>query len=143
VERLKEVGAWMKANGEAIYGTTATPLEHLSWGRCTKEGYGRGDDALSHLFDWPTDGKLVVPGLMQKVDFAKLLADGTKLKTDANAQGLVIQVPSAAPDKISSTIVVQMVRSVALRIASKHKGWHSEPRHGAEFPSFNLDHDCV
>ena len=46
VERLKEMGAWLKVNGEAIYGTTASPIPFLSWGRCT-----RRDDALYfHVF---------------------------------------------------------------------------------------------
>jgi len=37
VVRLKEVGNWMHANGEAIYGTTASPFtQPLPWGRVTK-----------------------------------------------------------------------------------------------------------
>ncbi len=37
VQRLREVGRWMHRNGEAIYGTTASPFKKLAWGRATKK----------------------------------------------------------------------------------------------------------
>jgi len=37
VERLREIGKWMKVNGASIYGTTASPFYRLAWGRCTKK----------------------------------------------------------------------------------------------------------
>ena len=33
----------MKVNGEAIYGTKASPFEKLAWGRCTQKRLGGGD----------------------------------------------------------------------------------------------------
>ena len=38
VERLRGVGAWMKVNGEAIYGTTASPFSHLAVGPLHAQG---------------------------------------------------------------------------------------------------------
>ena len=35
IERLKQIGYWMKVNHDAIYGTTASPFKRLAWGRCT------------------------------------------------------------------------------------------------------------
>ena len=62
VERLKEIGKWMKTNSESIYGTTASPFENIPWGRCTKKDAGNGITQLYlHVFDWPEDGKLEVP----------------------------------------------------------------------------------
>ncbi len=37
IARLKQVGAWMKVNGEAVYGTKASPLAAVSWGRSNQE----------------------------------------------------------------------------------------------------------
>src|SRR5581483_5021170 len=108
VERLKAVGAWMKVNGLAIHGTTASPFPALPWGRCTKKVSGHGTILYLHVFNWPADGRLVVPGLENKVNSARLLATGKRLKHSVSGNDLVIEVPAAAPDKISSTVVVQI-----------------------------------
>jgi alpha-L-fucosidase len=106
VERLKAIGAWMKVNGESIHGTTASPFENLAWGRCTRKVDGRKTTLYLHVFDWPKDGRLIVPGLTAKVQEARLLADRTKLATAPGIDGLVVSVPSTAPDPISSTVVL-------------------------------------
>lgn len=110
VDRLKEIGAWMKVNGEAIYGTTASPFDKQpAWGRCTKKVTRKGGTLYLHVFDWPADGNLVVPSLQGMVKSARLLATGKKLamNVDANDE-LVISVPKEAPDKISSTIKLEV-----------------------------------
>ena len=61
-DSLKVIGEWMDVNGEAIYGTKASPFEKLSWGRCSQKSLPGGKTRLYlHIFDWPADGKLVVP----------------------------------------------------------------------------------
>jgi len=107
IERLKAVGAWMKVNGEAIYGTTATPFKRLPWGRCTKKISGDETTLYLHVFNWPGDGKLVVPGLKNSVSSAVLLAGGRKLKFSTTGDAVEIEVPATAPDPISSTVVLK------------------------------------
>jgi alpha-L-fucosidase len=105
VERLKEIGGWMKVNGEAIYGTTKNPLKpQPSWGRITQ----KGETLYLHVFDWPAEGKLLVPGLKKKIVSATVLATGEKIQTSAEVDGMMLSVPAAAPDPISSTIVLKL-----------------------------------
>ena len=105
LERLKAVGAWMKVNGAAVYGTSQSPLKSQpAWGRVTQK-----DNTLYlHVFNWPDDGKLVVPGLKNKISSANLLASGDKLKTSSDEAGVTVSVPANAPDKISTTIILKL-----------------------------------
>jgi alpha-L-fucosidase len=53
VQRLAEIGRWMKANGEAIYQTSASPFPKLPFdGRCT----AKANKLFLHVFTWPSDG---------------------------------------------------------------------------------------
>jgi alpha-L-fucosidase len=105
VDRLQMIGKWMKVNGEAIYGTTASPFPKIQpWGRCTKRI--AGDRTLLYLLvlEWPKDGRLVLPALKNKVESAALLAGGAKLETTNGEEGVSIAVPSMAPDADCSVI---------------------------------------
>jgi alpha-L-fucosidase len=107
VERLKEVGAWMKVNHEAIYATHASPFKRLPWGRCTVAA--DGIILYLHVFNWPGDGNLAVPGLTTTPKTAYLLAaPKTRLAFDSTSSGVIIHTPTTAPDKISSTVVLKL-----------------------------------
>lgn len=108
LERLKEIGDWMNVNSVAIYATSASPFKKLPWGRCTEKVAGENTILYLHVWNWPTDGKLLVPGLSNTIKSAKLLATGEKLKTSAASDGIVIEIPPTAPDPISSTIVLKL-----------------------------------
>ncbi len=72
VTRLNAMGEWMKQNSAAIYGTKASPFPRLPFfGRATQ----KGNVVYLHVFQWPADGKLHVPGLRNIVQSARLLAD--------------------------------------------------------------------
>jgi len=103
-QSLKEMGDWLKINGGAIYGTQASPFPFLSWGRATR----KGQTIYLHVFDWPKDGKLIVP-LGNKITGAHLLADAkTALKIKAGKTSSVIQLPNYAPDKVASVVAIQI-----------------------------------
>ncbi|MEI6534766.1 MAG: alpha-L-fucosidase [Verrucomicrobiaceae bacterium] len=103
-DRLNGIGAWTKANGESIYGTTASPFGELPWGRATqKEGR-----LFLHVFVWPNDGKLFLPLANQPVKVALLAAPDQALPSNSNDKGLTITLPAEAPDKIDSVIVIDL-----------------------------------
>ena len=104
VERLEAMGAWLDVNGEAIYGTKRGPLQGLPGCRTTQ---GAGCVYL-HVFDWPADGRIALPGLAGSIRAAYLLADGarTPLPVAQTADGVTIQGPAVAPDPHASVIVL-------------------------------------
>ncbi|MDZ7358430.1 MAG: alpha-L-fucosidase, partial [candidate division KSB1 bacterium] len=75
IDRLKAIGQWMKVNGSAIYATHASPFKYLAWGRCTQQPMEGGTRLYLHVFDWPKDGKLEVPGIYNSAKNAYLLSD--------------------------------------------------------------------
>ena len=106
IKLLKEVGAWMKVNGEAIYGTTASPFKRLPWGRCTTKDAGADTLLYLHVLDWPADGLLPLPGLANPVKSATLLAGGASLGVENSAIGPALRLPAAAPDAVCSVVKV-------------------------------------
>jgi len=76
VQRLADIGEWMRVHGEAIYGTQASPFRSLPWGRCTQKAIEANPTRLYlHVFDWPADGRLRVPGLLNEVRQARVLSE--------------------------------------------------------------------
>ena len=104
---MREIGKWMATNGEAIYGTTASPFDKPTWGRYTAKP-GR---LYAHVFDWPQDGVLKIPASDRKIARVYLLADSDEkpLKTEAGSDAVTICVPAQAPDANVSVIAVEYV----------------------------------
>jgi len=128
IARLKTIGQWMNVNGEAIYATQASPFGLLPWGRCTKKEENGKTILYFSVFDWPTNGKLIVPGLTNQVVKASLLAGGKKIQTTASKEGLVLAVPATAPDAIASVVKVEVKGNVTDHTS---KGAKKEMKSGA------------
>ena len=106
VERLREVGQWMKVNSEAVYGAEPSPFPYeFEWGSITR----KPGKLYLHLIDWPA-GEFVLYGLQSPVRAARLLADPGKsltVKQTVEADGvhvLRIQLPPVAPDRNASVV---------------------------------------
>lgn len=99
---LRGVGAWMRVNGEAIHGTTASPFDRLPWGRATQ----KSGVLFLHVHDWPTDGRLVVP-MKGRVRTAAILGGGaitSWIASDAHGGQLVLEVPPAPVDAACTVV---------------------------------------
>ncbi len=104
VERLREYGRWLQANQESIYGTSASLFRRLPWGCSTT----KGNTLYLHVFDWPADGRLVIPGLRTPVARASILVSQKALMTKAEDAGIVVSLPEKAPDDVASVIKLEL-----------------------------------
>jgi len=93
VERLAAVGNWLKTNGEAIYGTKASPFaKPLKWGRATS----KPGKLYLHVFGRNLN-EIVLPGLTTTVKALYRLEKGPSdngLPWTSGADGLKVSLPS-------------------------------------------------
>jgi len=114
VDRLTEVGKWVKVNSDAVYGTGPSPFPYeLPWGIITT----KPGKVYLHVFDWPQK-ELALYGLKSKVKNAYLLSGGKKLKLSQSNDpakdhyAITVNLPASAPDKNDSVIVLETVGDV-------------------------------
>lgn len=108
IDRLKAIGDWMKVNGESVYGTSASPFEHIPWGRVTQKKAVDKTLLYLHVFDWPADGKLQLNGLGNDPLKVYRLANGEKLNFARNENTIGISLPATAPDTINTVLVMEI-----------------------------------
>ena len=87
VRLFKEIGNWMKVNGDAIYGTRANPFnEEFQWGRVTRK-----EDNKFYLliYNKPADGTITLPCTFKKVK-AIVLKDGQKVSVSKSVAGKTV-----------------------------------------------------
>jgi len=129
LERLKEIGAWLKVNGEAIYGAGPTAFGYelgkpgkpdrkghptsvgtLDW-RCTTRppvsGSAQAGKLYIHLLKWPA-GKFELSGVKYKIAKAYLLAGPDKtLPVTQSDEHVTVQLPAQAPDPVASVLCLE------------------------------------
>lgn len=89
--RLKEMGEWLRENGESIYGTTAGDIEEQPWGVTTR----KGNVLYLHILNLDKD-QLVLPK-KYKVKSATLLDGSQKVEVISRKSETVLkfgEVPS-------------------------------------------------
>jgi alpha-L-fucosidase len=93
VTRLREIGAWLGANGEAVYGTEGGPYRPTSWITSTR----KGNIIYLHLLGRISDTlRLPVPGARSVTRVAFL--HGRPLPYRASGGQLEIVLPPSLPD---------------------------------------------
>ena len=106
VARLRKIGAWMKVNGESIYGAEGTPFWPLPrWvDGCTV----KGNKLYLHFFDWPTE-PVVIEGLLNDVRRVYLLRDGADVPFKKQGDRLAFEPIPLLPDPYDTVVVVELV----------------------------------
>ncbi|HTY88418.1 MAG TPA: alpha-L-fucosidase [Candidatus Acidoferrum sp.] len=102
VEVLKQVGAWLKVNGESIYGTRGGPWKPTMALASTR----KGKTIYVHILKWP-DGPVKLPGIPAKIVGAKLLADGAAVVRQGE-NGIEITVRPANRDALDTVVALQL-----------------------------------
>jgi alpha-L-fucosidase len=107
---LTEVGKWLNDNGESIYGTSASPFKKLDWGRCTRKNMDSQTRLYLHIFDWPKDGNLMVPGIYNKPINAFLLTDKNKsaIKIERIENNLILNIGEKIQDERNTVAVLDI-----------------------------------
>ena len=99
VDRLREMGAWMKKYGDGIYNTRGGPFKPAKWGASTC----RDKDVYLYIYEWPAEGALELPPISRKITAKSTLSGGDAkvIQTDA---ALIIDLPAGDRDEIATVI---------------------------------------
>ncbi len=93
VERLKEMGEWMKTYSETIYGTRGGIVPPHDWGVTTQ----KGNKLYVHILNLQDKG-LFLPITDQKIKKAIMFTDKTPVKFTQDKQGVVLKLAEVPTD---------------------------------------------
>jgi alpha-L-fucosidase len=103
VKRLAEVGDWLKANGETIYGTRGGPVAPRPWGVTTQ----KGDRVFVHVLDWK-DAVLALPKPDRPVKAATYFGTTKAVPFAMEKDALTLRLDPAALDPIDTIVVLEL-----------------------------------
>jgi alpha-L-fucosidase len=106
VERLQQMGSWLKKYGESIYGTYGGPYAPNAKYSSTR----KGNNVYVHLFDTDktTISLPVLPGV--KIVRASLM-NGAAVQLTTSGDQYHISLPARLPDTISNVLILQLDKS--------------------------------
>lgn len=102
VERLTEIGKWLKRYGKSIYGTSGGPFLPSDWGVSTHEG----NTIYLHVLEW-TSGALKLPVIPGRVVKCYALTGGTPEMIQSR-DGIQVTIPKENRDGTDTIIVLQL-----------------------------------
>lgn len=101
IDRLKDMGEWMRENGETIYGTKAGPFPAQEWGTTT----AKDKRLFVHLLT-PTSTDILLPADL-KIKKAVSFADGSKVNYTKDKNGVTLHL-DAIPESIDHIIELEL-----------------------------------
>lgn len=112
-QSLQTSGKWIARYPQVIYGTEPSPWKHaLPWGDVVKQG----NKLYLNVYEWPTSGKLYLPGLKTEITSAGIL-NGKKqqrIKFEKEGSWTVFDIPYREPDPMITVIELVMKDDVVV-----------------------------
>lgn len=108
IRRLREIGAWMAVNGEAIYGTQTCPSPEPAWGRITMRRDGGKTILYLHVYDWKADAQLTIERIAGKAVTARVLETGQAVQVAREGDSISITLPKECPDERIAVVAVEV-----------------------------------
>ena len=105
-EALKVYADWMKYNSRSIYGCTMAEPEFVPPADCRYTQTVAGDRLYVHILAYPF-GRLCLPGLAGKVEYAQFLHDGSEVLPDEvqpDDGDLILNLPHVKPHTLVPVI---------------------------------------
>jgi alpha-L-fucosidase len=102
-ERVREIGRWLRANGESIYGTRGGPWLPSAYGVSTHNG----NLVYVHVLHSPPKATLSLPALPIRVAKVSLL-HGRALQFQQSDGSLTINVPEGDIDSIDTVLKLEL-----------------------------------
>lgn len=110
---LQASGKWIARYPQVVYGTEPSPWKHaLPWGDVVKQG----NKLYLNVYEWPTSGKLYLPGLKTEIISAGIL-NGKKqqrIKYEKEGSWTVFDIPYRKPDPMITVIELVMKDDVVV-----------------------------
>jgi len=104
---LRAAGKWIQRYPQVVYGSDASPWGRaLPWGDVT----AKDNKLFLSVVEWPSSGRLYLPGLRTPISSARLLKGGQSDGIDYESVDgwTVFQLPVRAPEELVSVIVLQL-----------------------------------
>lgn len=111
IERLATIGDWMDIYSESIYGTQASPIAEVEWGRITQKQVDGKTRIYLHIFNWPEDGQLKLEGLKGRLSgVGMLIKDWERFTVDVDEKNYsyVVNLPDIEPNASDEVIWLDM-----------------------------------
>ena len=107
---LRKSGEWVHSHPQAVYSAGPSPWGHaLPWG----DAVVQGDNIELVVYDWPSDGKLWVPGISSQIKSVRLEGK-KKLGWKVDDGWLCINVPDRRPDPYATVIELSLQGEIAV-----------------------------
>lgn len=103
LERLKDIGAWLRVNGETVYGTEGAPFGTQEWGTATR----KGDTMYVHVMT-PAGTDILLPADL-RIKRAETFSGRVPVKYSKSKEGVILHLPEL-PEETDYIVELKLKR---------------------------------